>query len=49
MPPGITETHAATIGALVQWIKEQPSSKMSDGPRVIITKLKKADSGLQMF
>ena len=30
MPPHIPESHAATIGTLVQWIKEQPGSLDKD-------------------
>ena len=47
--PGVPETEVSTIGTLVQWVKEQPSSIRSDSPKLVLTKLKEADSGLQMF
>ena len=46
MPPHIPESHAATIGTLVQWIKEQPGSLDKDRDSMIESRIGTADSGL---
>ena len=49
MPPHIPDSHAATIGTLVQWAAEQPESLEKERELVIDSRIGTADSGLRTY
>ena len=49
MPPHIPDEHAATIGTLVQWAAEQPSSLTTDSKYINVRCVGTADAGLKTY
>jgi hypothetical protein len=49
MPPNVPERHATTIGTLVQWIAEQPSSIESETASLKPAFVRTTDSGLKTY